>query len=407
MAVSSNGTPEMKTKQENVSFEDMSKENKIKFMIEYLSTESEYKVVTSDEFGMLKDKKHDKGADKGPASGGTPQPQTGTGVTNPTTSTPVIPKMPPFSGENKGGEVTFDVWKYEVKCLLREGCYSKPIVQQAMRNSLRGKARSLLVTLPEQASPQAMLEKLDGVYGNAFDHEALMENFYKQRQEDGESLSDYGMRLESLIQVPYERKKISTEARNEMLCSKFFSGLRDPMLQNASRFKYDTVKDFDMLRKEVRSIELQMACSKPESAVQKAAVKQQAHSNITLEDVMKKLDGLTSKMSKFESDLKSVKQSGTNVDYAQSQRGDSQFEGSHRGNSQRGSYSRGNYRGGYRGSQRGGFDQYQSDDSYRGRGTSDRGYGNRGFGYRGYGNRDFGGPRGQSRGYRGRGNLNW
>ena len=412
MAKSGDGESEMDTK-DKISFEDMSKENKIKFMIEYLATESDYKVVTSDEFGMLKAKKgplfddkqksqDDKGTNKGPAPGMT---QSGVGTTgHTTTTTPFIPKVPPFSGENKGGEVSFDVWKYEVKCLLREGCYSKPIVQQAMRNSLRGKARSLLVTLPEQASPQAMLEKLDGVYGNAFNHEALMENFYKQRQEEGECLSDFGMRLESLIQVPYERKKISAEARNEMLCSKFFSGLRDQMLQNAARFKYETVKDFDSLRKEVRSIELQMSCSKPDSEGKKASVKQQSHSNTTLDDIVKKLDGLTTKMNRFESDLKSVKQSGTNSDYTHTHRGDSQYDSSYRGNSQRDGYGRGNYRG-YRGSQRGGYSQNQ--ESYRGRGTGDQGYGNRGFGYPGFGNRGFGGQRGQNRGFRGRGSLNW
>ena len=177
------------------------------------------------------------------------------------------------------------------------------------------------------------------------------------------------------------------------------------MLQNAARFKYETVKDFDSLRKEIRSIELQMSCSKPDSEGKKASVKQQSHSNTTLDDIVKKLDGLTTKMNRFESDLKSVKQSGTNSDYTHTQRGDSQYDSSYRGNSQRGGYGRGNYRGGYRGSQRGGYSQNQ--ESYRGRGTGDQGYGNRGFGYPGFGNRGFGGQRGQNRGFRGRGSLNW
>ena len=98
-----------------------------------------------------------------------------------------IPKVPPFSGENKSGEVTFDVWKYEVKCIIREGNHRTSVVLQAIRNSLRGKARSLLVTLPDNITPTQMVDKLDGVYGNVSDHEALMENFYKQRQEEGES----------------------------------------------------------------------------------------------------------------------------------------------------------------------------------------------------------------------------
>ena len=47
-----------------------------------------------------------------------------------------IPKVPPFSGENKSGEVTFDVWKYEVKCIIREGNHRTSVVLQAIRNSL-------------------------------------------------------------------------------------------------------------------------------------------------------------------------------------------------------------------------------------------------------------------------------
>ena len=169
--------------------------------------------------------------------------------------------MPPFSGENKSGEVTFDVWKYEAKCIIREGNHRTSVVLQAIRNSLRGNARSLLVTFPDNITPTQMVDKLDGVYGNVSDHEALMENFYKQRQEEGESLADFGMRLESIIQIPYERKKISSTARNEMLCSKFFTGIRDPMLQNAVRYKYDTSKDFDTLRKEIRAVEQQTSYS--------------------------------------------------------------------------------------------------------------------------------------------------
>jgi hypothetical protein len=45
------------------------------------------------------------------------------------------PKLPIFSGEEKS-ETSFDVWKLEVKCVLREGNYTGSSVLQAVRGSL-------------------------------------------------------------------------------------------------------------------------------------------------------------------------------------------------------------------------------------------------------------------------------
>ena len=336
-----------------------------------------------------------------------------------------ISKVPPFSGENKSGEVTFDVWKYEVKCIIREGNHSKPVVLQAIRNSLRGKARSLIVTLPDGITPQQMVEKLDGVYGNVSNHEAVMENFYKQRQEEGETLADFGMRLESLIQVPYERKKIFSAARNEMLCSKFFTGIRDPMLQNAVRYKYDTIKDFDTFRKEIRAVEQQTSNSNTAGTDTKKATVNQ-HS-VSMQDILKKLDRLSSKVESVESELRSSRQDRRD-------RYDTQREDRHDAlRSHRGGYNRGYNRGFGRGYDRGGYNRggysregysrqeysrvgernhegnYGSQSSQRGSYGSTRGYRGSNESYRGRGqNRGRGNRDLRGRGYRhNRDDLNW
>ena len=72
------------------------------------------------------------------------------------------PKLPIFSGEEKS-ETSFDVWKLEVECVLREGNYTGSSVLQAIRGSLKGKARSLLF-LSEHATAENIIEKLDGVF---------------------------------------------------------------------------------------------------------------------------------------------------------------------------------------------------------------------------------------------------
>jgi hypothetical protein len=40
------------------------------------------------------------------------------------------------------------------------------MILQAIRSTLKGKARSLLLTLPMDATPDQILQKLDGIYGN-------------------------------------------------------------------------------------------------------------------------------------------------------------------------------------------------------------------------------------------------
>jgi hypothetical protein len=67
----------------------------------------------------------------------------------------------------------------------------------------------------------------------------------------GQSVADYGMKLESILQKVYDTGILNPKVKNDMLRAKFWSGLRDPALKNATRYKYDIIKHFDELRKEV------------------------------------------------------------------------------------------------------------------------------------------------------------
>jgi hypothetical protein len=164
--------------------------------------------------------------------------------------------LPIFSGEEKS-ETSFDVWKLEVKCVLREGNYTGSSVLQAIRGSLNGKARSLKLSLSEHATAENIIDKLDGVYSS----ETLLGKFFKETQQPNQSVAEYGMKLESIIQSAVEKGDTRIVAKNQMLKSKCSSGLRDPLLKNSSRYKFDTIKDFDQLRKEIRAIELELANS--------------------------------------------------------------------------------------------------------------------------------------------------
>lgn len=152
---------------------------------------------------------------------------------------------------------SFDVWKNDVQCALRDGGCSANIIVQAKCSSFKGKAGSLLFTLPRDATLVQILNILDGVYGIIYPSEKLIQQLYTSKQEATESVVDYGMRLEGLIQRCIERKAINNDVKNEMLRTKLWSGLSDNYLRNSSHYvyKYDTIDDLETLRKELRGKE--------------------------------------------------------------------------------------------------------------------------------------------------------
>jgi hypothetical protein len=91
------------------------------------------------------------------------------------------PLLPNFSGEPKS-ETSFDVWKFEVKCLLREHLYPYLIIVQCMRNSLKDQERNTLLTLPESATPLHIIDRLEGIYGNVYSSDTLLLSFYAVRR---------------------------------------------------------------------------------------------------------------------------------------------------------------------------------------------------------------------------------
>ena len=304
------------------------------------------------------------------------------------------PRFPIFSGEDKC-ETSFEVWKSDVKCAISEGTCSDALILQAIRTSLKGKALSLLLTLPN-ANPTEIIAKLEGVYGNIYPTEQLIQQFYGAKQNEGESVADYGMRLERLLQTCIDRGDISAVVRNEMLRSKLWSGLTDQSLRNASRYKYDSIEDFDLLRMELRTIELDMKSAPPSShppkatesatnSTKKGTVSQVSDRNDTaMRDIMSKLDSISKRMDSMEKKFEGSKVKPASTDT----HSDSHYQTRSYGRSGYRGSNRGGFRGGYRG--RGGFD-----DGFRGnargefRGRNQRGRGNsRGYGsgYQGYSN---------------------
>ena len=99
-----------------------------------------------------------------------------------------------------------------------------------------------------------------------------------------------------------------------MLKSKFWSGLRDPLLKNLSRYKFDTTKDFDQLRKEIRAIELELGNSdKGITTVQHQPISSDSKK---LDDILKKIDRMGKRLDTLERSEKAPEKETSNTIYS-------------------------------------------------------------------------------------------
>lgn len=216
----------------------------------------------------------------------------------------VIPKLPNFSGELPvpKGEVGFEVWKFEISCLLKDGLHQETAVTQGARKSLRGEAASILMnSLGHKATVHEILDKFEGIYGTVETGEELLQQFYNASQSPGESIASWGCRLEDLLNKAVVSKKFSPATKNEMLHSKFWMGLHDSALKNASRYKYETIEQFDELRREVRKLETEFVASATHT---RKGVRAQQHMHVT--DLGAQLEKLSSRLGSMEAKLEGL-----------------------------------------------------------------------------------------------------
>ena len=213
-----------------------------------------------------------------------------------------VPKLPTFSGadETKQGEVKYEVWNFEVKCIQNSGQYPEHILLQSVRNSLKGLARSMLVSIGENASLQDILAKLDGFFGNVASGETLMQSFYNDFQKDGESLVVYASRLEDTLSKAIKWGHIDIVAKDAMLRSKFWTGLCNVQLKQSTRHLFDSIKNFESLLREIRKVQQEELSVPVRPKTQK--VHQHAERAETT-DLQSELQKLTTTMQRLESKI--------------------------------------------------------------------------------------------------------
>ena len=174
-----------------------------------------------------------------------------------------FPKLSPFSGDEIRSKnvASYEEWKYEVDCLMQDGSYKESQLGQAIRKSLRSQAKRVVMPLGASASVSEIMKKLESVFGSVATRESIMREFYTATQQQEESVTAWGLRLEEILQRAMEKGHVRAEDRNDLLKDTFWRGLRSEKLKNATRVHFESISNFELLRRAVREEENQIAVS--------------------------------------------------------------------------------------------------------------------------------------------------
>ena len=165
-----------------------------------------------------------------------------------------IPKLSLFSGS---GATSFQLWHYEVRCLLQHG-YPADKILQAIRQSLKGEASRIVMNLGIDATLSDILTRLDSVYGLVDRAEAILAEFYSARQKPTEDVSSWSCRLEDIMCRVLQTKEIESNEKDSMLHNMLWIGLQ-PSLKKITGYLFDSIQSFDELRVALRRVEQEHA----------------------------------------------------------------------------------------------------------------------------------------------------
>ena len=215
---------------------------------------------------------------------------------------PFVPKLPIFSGEDnaqKGDNVLYTEWRFEIKCLVSDPEVSEHLIIQAIRRSVKGIARKIMIPLGEKASVTDILYKFDAMFGDVSNKGMIMQEFFNAAQKTDESVTSFGCRLESLLQIAIDNGHIHSSAKNDMLRHKFWTSLTSDTLKAQTRHKYDTILDFNSLLREIRMVEKEINIGSDQNDKRKPST-QKSGVNVIAENSLEQRVGALEKSLKSE-----------------------------------------------------------------------------------------------------------
>jgi hypothetical protein len=186
-----------------------------------------------------------------------PSTNNDTSVTHNVSVNARIPNICSFSGNRSAKNENFDLWRYEVQCLMVDKQYCHEAIAEAARRSLKGEAARVVKRLGVGASVNAMLNKLDGLFGNVHLAEDILAKFYNAQQRPDEDVAIWSCRIEDLLEQASMQKAISQADKEERLRNKLYSGLKDS-LKSRTHHLFLSISDYDEFRVQLRRMEYDM-----------------------------------------------------------------------------------------------------------------------------------------------------
>ena len=209
------------------------------------------------------------------------------------------PRIIFFSGDEEKGESNYLQWRNEVQCLMSEG---QPVntILQGIRRSLKGTAAEVLLNMGDGITPTQIINKFDVIFGSALSAEAMLEEFYRAKQKPEENVVVWGCHLETLLSKVKRQSNLGGDC-DEMLRTKFWSGLKDDHVRNGIRHKYDAGIPFSQLLVAAKTVEYEQrthiaTSANPSVAADTKKKSSTAHVQVQKESAEDKLDELLKKM---------------------------------------------------------------------------------------------------------------
>ncbi|KAH3727604.1 hypothetical protein DPMN_053543 [Dreissena polymorpha] len=114
------------------------------------------------------------------------------------------------------------------------------VVLQVIRKALKGQAKRIMLHLGPNASVEMIEMKLEDAFGNIASRDSLLSHFFFAEQKETESLVEWDLRSEEMLLQASRKTAINESEKEDMLKRKFWRGLQNEELKNATRVHFES-----------------------------------------------------------------------------------------------------------------------------------------------------------------------
>ncbi len=184
--------------------------------------------------------------------------------------------------------------------VILKGPYDDYIVLEAVNQSLRAPAADIILTMGPEITADAILAKLKTRFGSVMTVDALTEKLYQLKQ--GESdISTWAFNLEEVLYEIEEKGGITHTEVESRLKTRFWHGLSDSRIKEATRSDYPS-KSFDELLMMCRTLHEEYATKQTIAA----SVKQQSSLEKKMDLLIDGFNDMKKRVGRLEASQKSL-----------------------------------------------------------------------------------------------------